>query len=108
MALRVPQMPSLIKDGYSHMKGLDEAVYRNIDAAKELALLVRSSLGPNGHAKMIINHLDKIFVTSDTSTILNEFEVVHPAAKLLVMASQMMQLEVGDATNEVVILAGRY
>jgi T-complex protein 1 subunit theta len=55
---------------------------------------------------MVVNHIDKIFVTSDTATIFRELEVQHPAAKLIVMASQMQQQEYGDGTNFVVTLAG--
>lgn len=56
--------------------------------------------------KMIINHLDRLFVTSDAGTIINELEVEHPAAKLCVLASQQQEHEVGDGTNFVIILAG--
>ena len=55
---------------------------------------------------MIINHLDKLFVTSDATTIIKEMEVVHPAAKLLVMAAEQQEKEVGDASNFVVVFAG--
>lgn len=48
---------------------------------------------------MVINHLDKLFVTSDASTIINELEVEHPAAKLLVLASKGQEQEIGDGTN---------
>lgn len=48
---------------------------------------------------MVINHLDKLFVTSDASTIINEMEVQHPAAKLVVFASQAQEQEIGDGTN---------
>lgn len=48
---------------------------------------------------MVINHLEKLFVTSDASTIINELEVEHPAAKLLVLAAQAQQQEIGDGTN---------
>ncbi len=48
---------------------------------------------------MVINHLEKLFVTSDASTIINELEVEHPAAKLLVFAAQAQQQEIGDGTN---------
>ena len=51
--------------------------------------------------KMVINHLEKLFVTSDASTITSELEVQHPAAKLLVMAAQAQQQEIGDGTNMV-------
>jgi len=54
----------------------------------------------------VINHLGKLFVTTDAATIIRELEVVHPAAKLLVMASQAQEQEMGDGTNLVLILAG--
>ena len=49
--------------------------------------MTKTSLGPNGMKKMVINHLDKIFVTSDAATVMKELEVAHPAAKMIVMAS---------------------
>lgn len=55
---------------------------------------------------MIINHLEKLFVTNDAATIIRELDVVHPAAKLLVMASQQQESEIGDNTNFVVVFAG--
>jgi len=88
------------------MSGLEDAVLRNIEAVSELSNLVRTSFGPNGRNKLVINHLGKLFVTSDAATIIREIEVVHPAAKLLVMASQAQETEMGDATNTVLILAG--
>ena len=54
----------------------------------------------------MVNHLAKIILTSDAATILRELEVVHPAAKLLVMASQQQEKEMGDATNMVIVFAG--
>lgn len=86
--------------------GLDEAVYQNLKACKEFAQSLRSAYGPNGMNKMIINHLQKQFVTSDAGTIMRELEVEHPAAKLVVLASQMQECEIGDGTNFVVIFAG--
>lgn len=56
--------------------------------------------------KMVINHLEKLFVTSDAATIMRELDVEHPAAKLLVLASEMQEAEVGDGTNFVIIFAG--
>ncbi|KAJ3338443.1 T-complex protein 1 subunit theta [Kappamyces sp. JEL0680] len=56
---------------------------------------------------MVINHLEKLFVTSDAATIMRELEVVHPAAKLLVNASQQQEAEMGDSTNFVVVFAGQ-
>ena len=49
--------------------------------------------------KMVINHLEKLFVTSDASTIVNELEIQHPAARLIVLAAQAQEQEIGDATN---------
>ncbi|KIM40816.1 hypothetical protein M413DRAFT_445621 [Hebeloma cylindrosporum] len=108
MSLKVPKSNNLqlFKEGYKHLQGLDEAVLRNIQAVNELSDLVRTSFGPNGRNKLLINHLGKLFVTSDAATIIREIEVVHPAAKLLVMASQSQEAEMGDATNLVLILGG--
>jgi len=96
----------MLKEGTKHMTGLEEATFKNIEAAKQLSSCVRTSLGPNGMNKMVINHLDKLFITNDSATIVQELEVQHPAAKLLVMASKMQESEVGDGTNFVVVLAG--
>ena len=67
---------------------------------------MQTSLGPYGRNKIVINHLGKMILTSDAATILRELDVVHPAAKLLVMASQQQEAEMGDATNMVIVLAG--
>ncbi|KAF8883268.1 chaperonin Cpn60/TCP-1 family [Infundibulicybe gibba] len=108
MSLKVPKANNvqIFKDGYKYLQGIDEAVLRNIQAVNELSDLVRTSFGPNGRNKLLINHLGRLFVTSDAATIIREIEVVHPAAKLLVMASQAQESEMGDATNMVLILAG--
>lgn len=92
--------------GSQYFSGLEEAVFRNINACKEFAQSVKSAYGPNGMNKMVINHIEKQFVTSDAATIMRELEIEHPAAKLMVLASQMQDSEVGDGTNFVVILAG--
>lgn len=79
---------------------------RNIDACRAISSTVQTSLGPYGRNKIVINHLQKMILTSDAATILRELDVVHPAAKLLVMASQQQEAEMGDATNLVIVLAG--
>lgn len=56
--------------------------------------MTRSSYGPNGMNKMVINHLEKLFVTNDAATIIKELDVEHPAAKIIVMATKMMEQEV--------------
>lgn len=81
-------------------------MFRNINACKQFAQTVKSAYGPNGMNKMIINHIEKMFVTSDAATIMRELEVEHPAAKLMIIASEMQDAEVGDGTNFVVILCG--
>lgn len=59
-----------------------------------------------GMNKMVINHLDKLFVTSDAATIIREVEVHHPAAKMIAMAAKMQENEAGDGTNFVISFAG--
>jgi len=98
----------MLKDGTKHFSGKDEAILKNVEAAKKLATILRSSLGPNGMNKMVINHLEKLFVTNDAATIMKELDVIHPAAKMCVMAAQQQEQEVGDATNLVVVLAGEF
>jgi len=109
MALHVPRAPgfaSMMKDGSKFFSGLEEAVIRNIGACKEFAETVQTCYGPNGMNKMVINHLEKLFVTNDAATIIRELEVEHPAAKLVILGSQMQENEIGDATNFVIIFAG--
>ncbi|PKI85526.1 T-complex protein 1 subunit theta [Malassezia vespertilionis] len=108
MALKVPRAggPTLFKEGYQHLQGIEEAVLRNIHAVCELSDIVRTSFGPMGRNKMIVNHLGRTFVTSDAATIIREMEVVHPAAKLIVYASQQQDAEMGDGTNFVLTFAG--
>ncbi|ESW23835.1 hypothetical protein PHAVU_004G079800 [Phaseolus vulgaris] len=97
---------SMLKEGHKHLSGLDEAVLKNIDACKQLSTITRTSLGPNGMNKMVINHLDKLFVTNDAGTIVNELEVQHPAAKILVLAGKAQQEEIGDGANLTISFAG--
>ena len=78
---------------------------KNIEAGKALAGMVKTSLGPNGMNKLVVNHLEKIIVTSDCATIVKELEVQHPAAKMLVMAAEMQESEFGDNTNFVSIIS---
>ncbi|KAG6353459.1 T-complex protein 1 subunit theta [Diaporthe eres] len=108
MSLNIPNAPNsgLFKGGYNNYDSEDGAVLRNIDACRAIASTVQTSLGPYGRNKIVINHLQKMILTSDAATILRELDVVHPAAKLLVMASQQQDAEMGDATNLVIVLAG--
>ncbi|KAK8488570.1 hypothetical protein V6N13_027523 [Hibiscus sabdariffa] len=97
---------SMLKEGHKHLSGLEEAVLKNIDACKQLSTITRTSLGPDGMNKMVINHLDKLFVTNDAATIVNELEVQHPAAKILVLAGKAQQEEIGDGANLTISFAG--
>jgi T-complex protein 1 subunit theta len=99
-------MQGMLKEGHKLISGLEEAVVKNIEACQQVSKIASSSLGPNGMNKMVINHLDKLFVTSDAGTILQELEVQHPAAKILVLAAKAQQEEIGDAANLVVSFAG--
>lgn len=99
-------LQGLLKEGGRHFSGVDEALLKNIEACKTLATITRTSMGPNGMSKLIVNHLGKHFVTSDTNTIITEMEVMHPAAKLVVMSVKAQENECGDCTNLVVSLAG--
>lgn len=107
MAMIIPKSgyARFLKEGAQHFKGMDEAVQRNIEACIELASQIRSSYGPCGMNKMVINHIEKLFVTNDAATILKELDVQHPAARMIVMASEMQEKQIGDGTNTVVILA---
>jgi T-complex protein 1 subunit theta len=99
-------LASLLKPGNKYNHGMAEVLFKNIEACKALCEISKTSMGPNGMNKIIANNSDKIFVTSDTSTIINELDIVHPAAKLLIMAAQAQYLEMGDGTNYVIALAG--
>lgn len=97
----------MLKEGARFYSGLDEVAFKNIDACKELSETTKSAYGPNGMNKMVINHIEKLFVTNDAATIMREIEIQHPAAKLLIMASDMQEKEVGDGTNFVIIFGGQ-
>ena len=95
----------LLKEGTSETKG-NEAQKNNIQAAKIIAEIVRTSLGPRGMDKMLVDSLGDVTITNDGATILKEIDVQHPAAKMLVEIAKTTDNEVGDGTTSVVILAG--
>ncbi len=95
----------LLKEGGSETKGRD-AQKNNIAAAKIIAEIVHSSLGPRGMDKMLVDSLGDVTITNDGATILKEIDVQHPAAKMLVEISKTTDNEVGDGTTSAVILAG--
>ncbi|GMM33803.1 chaperonin-containing T-complex subunit [Saccharomycopsis crataegensis] len=108
MSLKLPNAPNagLFKQGYQTYSNADGAVNRNVEACKEIASMVLTSIGPCGRNKIIVNHLQKVFITNDAATMLKELDVVHPAVKLMVMASEQQEMEMGDQTSLVIILAG--
>ena len=95
----------LLKDGASETKGR-EAQKNNIAAGKIISDIVRSSLGPRGMDKMLVDSLGDVTITNDGATILKEIDVQHPAAKMLVEISKTTDNEVGDGTTSAVVLAG--
>jgi thermosome len=100
------QIPVLIlKEGTAQSRGR-EAQRNNITAAKLVAEIVKTSLGPRGMDKMLVDTLGDVTITNDGATILKEMDVQHPAAKILVEVSKATDNEVGDGTTSVVVLAG--
>lgn len=99
----------MAKEGPRNLSGSDAAAatLRNIEAARSLSSIVSSSLGPNGMKKLVvINHLEKVILTSDCATIVKEMDIEHPAAKMLQLAAEMQDKECGDGTNLTVSFAG--
>ncbi|MEX0764906.1 MAG: thermosome subunit beta [Nitrosopumilaceae archaeon] len=95
----------ILKDGATQTKGRD-AQKNNIMAAKLIADIVHSSLGPRGMDKMLVDSLGDVTITNDGATILKEIDVQHPAAKMLVEISKATDNEVGDGTTSAVVIAG--
>jgi len=95
----------LLKEGSSENKGR-EAQKNNIQAAKIIAEIVRSSLGPRGMDKMLVDALGDVTITNDGATILKEIDVQHPAAKMMVEIAKTVDNEVGDGTTSSVVFAG--
>src|SRR5579864_3261740 len=95
----------LLKEGSSESKGR-EAQRNNIQAAKLIAEIVKTSLGPRGMDKMLVDSLGDVTITNDGATMLKEIDVQHPAAKMMVEISKATDNEVGDGTTSAVILAG--
>ncbi len=95
----------ILKEGSSENKGR-EAQRNNIFAAKLIAEIVKTSLGPRGMDKMLVDTLGDVTITNDGATILKEIDVQHPAAKMIVEISKTTDQEVGDGTTSAVVLAG--
>jgi len=95
----------IMKEGTERTRGKD-AMTNNIAAAKVIAEAVRTSLGPRGMDKMLVDQFGDVVITNDGATILKEIDVQHPAAKMMVEVAKTQDSEVGDGTTTSVILAG--
>ncbi|MFZ7138348.1 MAG: thermosome subunit beta [archaeon] len=95
----------ILKEGTSRSRG-KEAQKNNIMAAKVIAEAIRSTLGPRGMDKMIVDSLGDITITNDGATILDEIDVQHPAAKMIVEVAKTQDDMVGDGTTTAVVLSG--
>ncbi len=95
----------ILKEGTQRTVGRD-ALRANILAAKILAEVLKTSLGPRGLDKMLVDTFGDVTITNDGATIVKEMEVQHPAAKLLVEVAKAQDAEVGDGTTTAVILSG--
>jgi len=110
-ATAIPAMTSsgqpvlILKEGSNQSRG-KEAQRNNIAAAKLISEIVKSSLGPRGMDKMLVDSLGDVTITNDGATMLKEIDVQHPAAKMLVEVSKTTDNEVGDGTTSAVVLAG--
>jgi chaperonin GroEL (HSP60 family) len=95
----------LFSDGTRRSKG-NQARRYNLLAARLIAELIKNSLGPRGLEKMFVDVMGEVTVTKDGATLLRKIDVEHPAAKVIIEASNAVDNEVGDGTTSVVVLAG--
>ncbi|MDD3574003.1 MAG: thermosome subunit alpha [Methanospirillum sp.] len=106
MATQLGGQPILIlKEGSSRTRGRD-AQGMNIAAAKAVANAVRTTLGPKGMDKMLVDTIGDVVITNDGVTILKEMDIEHPAAKMMVEVAKTQDDEVGDGTTTAVVIAG--
>jgi thermosome len=95
----------ILPEGTLRQTGRD-AQGRNISAAKAVAESIRTTLGPKGMDKMLVDTIGDVTITNDGATILSEMEIEHPAAKMMVEVAKTQEDEVGDGTTTAVIIAG--
>merc|ERR1711990_545515 len=93
-------------DTYDDKSDTEDVRYRNMVAAKAIADIVRTSLGPRGMDKMVVDGRGDVVVTNDGATILKQIQVQSPAARMLVELSRAQDTEAGDGTTTVVVIAG--
>ncbi|RLF43174.1 MAG: thermosome subunit [Thermoplasmata archaeon] len=100
------QQPIIVlKEGTKRERG-KSAQYSNIMAARAIADAVRSTLGPKGMDKMLVDSMGDVIITNDGATILKEIDVEHPAAKMMVEVAKAQDEECGDGTTTAVVLTG--
>ena len=99
------QQVLVLREGSTQSRG-KRAQTNNIQAAKLVAELVKTSLGPRGMDKMLVDSMGDLTITNDGATMLKEIDVQHPAAKMMVEIAKAVDGEVGDGTTSSVILAG--
>src|SRR3989338_6289082 len=99
------QQVMVLPEGSSRVLGRD-AQRSNIAVAYAVANIVRTTLGPKGMDKMLVSEMGDIVITNDGATILEEMNVEHPAAKILVEVAKTQDKEVGDGTTTAAMLAG--
>jgi len=97
--------PPLLADGAERTRGRD-AMRMNIMAARTVAETVRTTLGPMGMDKMLVDSLGDVLVTNDGATIMREMDVQHPVARMMIEVARAQEASVGDGTTTVVVLAG--
>ncbi|MDD1691864.1 MAG: TCP-1/cpn60 chaperonin family protein [Methanoregula sp.] len=95
----------ILREGATRNRG-QEAQNNNFAAARAVAAAVRSTLGPKGMDKMLIDSMGDITITNDGVTILKEMDIEHPAAKMMVEIAKTQDAEVGDGTTTAVVIAG--
>ncbi|MGC8561726.1 MAG: thermosome subunit beta [Thermoplasmata archaeon] len=97
----------ILREGAKRESGKN-AMQNNINAAKAISDAVKTTLGPRGMDKMLVDSLGDIVITNDGVTILKEMDIDHPAAKMMVEVSKTQDQEVGDGTTTAAILAGEF
>src|SRR4030043_108954 len=103
----MPEKPVvLMPEDIQRLIGRD-AQRNNIMAAKMVADMIKTTLGPKGMDKMLVSPTDDIIITNDGVTILNEMQIEHPAAKMMVEIAKTQESEVGDGTTTAVMIAGK-
>ena len=100
------QQPIIVLREGTERSRSKEAQYNNIAAARAVADSVRSTLGPKGMDKMLVDSMGDVVITNDGVTILKEIDVQHPAAKMVVEIAKTQDTECGDGTTSSVIIAG--